>query len=358
MMASHCTKLVEFEGNSCRLITDPSDPECCKISDCDIEAEAPRKNNKTSLILDSVEAKNSSAVKIKVVMDSSLMITSGNSNVSSSSSFPMKQNFAKLPQIDLFLSRIDEELHDLDHGEDHKLEWIKREVDGSTMRQVTAKSFEFEVSSLKPATEYLIKITRRLDNLTSNTVLVRTFPPGIDSSFNGCFHGNKTYDVGQIFFDGCAYKCTCREGGLRECEERCPVYVDTIGFENCVWKTAPDDPCCTIPVCDQSQSKSSSTTMKPKMITTSAPMQPFCTFGEEVFTLGQTWEDTNKCIKKSCTCVLLTNGSTSIQCTGGCAEIPTAALNPTIECPKPSLVVPDDPCLCPYVICHNSRNRK
>ena len=315
-------------------------------------------------------------------MDPSLLMIQGESNTFSSSHF---SSHVVKPQIDLLLSRIDEELHDMEHhrlgeeDENSKLEWIRKDVDGGSMRQIGPRSFEFEVSSLAPATEYLIKITSRrgADNLTSNTLLVRTFPPGIDSSFSGCFHGNKTYEVGQIFFDGCAYKCTCREGGIRECEERCPVYVDTIGYDDCLWKPAPDDPCCTVPVCERNHTLPSSTSTTTQMTPMSTvatqsspmtsmttaqssplPLRQFCVLGEEVFAIGRTWQDFSECIKKSCTCLLLPNGTTAIQCMSGCPEIPPSALKPSIECSKPSLITPNNPCLCPYVVCHKSKNRK
>lgn len=351
-------KLAGFNGTLCRLIPDPSDPECCKIAICETAL-----TRDVSLVLDSAEAINSSTVRIKIVMEPSILMQN-DSNISSS--YPLSIHVK--PHIDLFLSRIDEEMHYLDHGEESKVEWIRRAVGERSMRQVGSNAFDFEVSSLEPATEYLMKIKRRIDNTTSNTVLVRTFPPGIDSSFTGCFHGNKTYDVGQIFFDGCAYKCTCREGGIRECEERCPVYIDTVGYENCIWIPAPNDPCCTIPVCDRNQtikigvidndaSKTmTSTTALPKIAVVSSPEQPFCTNGEELFALGQSWQDSSSCNKKSCACLIHANGTTFIQCTGGCPEVPDAALKPSMECPLPSLVTPDDRCLCPYVICHKERN--
>ena len=50
------------------------------------------------------------------------------------------------------------------------------------------------------------------------------------------------------------------------------------------------------------------------------------------------------------------NGSTVTKCKGGCAAIPDTAFSPTIECPKLELIIPEDACICPYVVCIHPRN--
>lgn len=387
-------------------------------------------------------------------------------------------------------------------------------------------------------------------------------PHSTTGNGGSCIHGNKSYQVGQVFFDGCAYRCTCRSGGIRECEERCPVYIDTVGYENCEWQAAPDDACCIIPVCDghnnngnnsnshldnkssdrtsntnattfssstsiitsspmSSASSSSSSSSSPspstssslpvvpvdvtasatsskplapstvKITTASATSissstttasttatststsfttttasslppiissvnavasqnqankpnsmstspiaaagnsssnhsssslgnkrnesasslhpssssssfspssssdgpvdsladtngshhpgisksfttatggsvlntelhgdpsqfdQPFCISHStgQAYTVGQSWTE-GSCIKKTCRCFQVkTNGSTAVECKGGCASLPNSALIASPECPKPQLISPNDPCLCPYVVC-------
>lgn len=171
-----------------------------------------------------------------------------------------------------------------------------------------------------------------------------------DVLVSGCFHGNKTYETGEIFFLGCEYKCICREGGLTECEERCPIYIDTVGYENCEWGPAPEDPCCTVPLCDKENKKP---------LPHDSNSEPFCmSEGGKVFAVGQSWESGTNCMKKFCQCAILPNGTTTVRCRGGCAPLPANAMQPTPECPDPRLITPDHECLCPYVVCNNNLNRK
>ena len=129
-----------------------------------------------------------------------------------------------------------------------------------------------------------------------------------------------------------------------------PVYIDAVGYENCDWGPAPDDPCCTVPICDKPNKKN--TPEDPDA-------EPFCVSeGGKVYKIGQSWDTGTKCLKKSCQCTLLPNGTTEAQCKGGCASLPANAQQPSVECPAPQIVQPDDPCICPYVICHNNMNRE
>jgi len=85
--------------------------------------------------------------------------------------------------------------------------------------------------------------------------------------------------------------------------------------------------------------------------------EPFCLSQttSNVYRVGQSWpEGDHACVAKTCKCLLLHNESTSIECTGGCAEIPPEALKPNPVCIKPFLVQPQDPCICPYVTCNHS----
>ncbi|RWS13599.1 epidermal cell surface receptor-like protein [Dinothrombium tinctorium] len=319
-----------FVGDSdkkfCQLMPDPDDPECCKIAVCDVR-EGARKDN-PSIILDSAEPFNSSSAILRVILP--------------------KENVSNETQLELNYAKVDSEM--TVENEKLKLNWIIKIINKDTIKSAANNGHEIRVDDLSPATEYFIKVVNLKDNSSSNTVVVRTYPKGIDSSFNGCFHGNKTYEVGEQFFDGCEYKCICREGGLRECEERCPVYIDTVGYENCEWGLAPDDNCCTVPICDKVPKLPKKPLIEPES-------EHFCAAKNgKIYTLDQTWEEGEGCLKKRCKCVQLSNGTVSENCKGGCATIPPSALKPTLECQKPEMVIPDDPCLCPYVVCNHNTN--
>lgn len=158
---------------------------------------------------------------------------------------------------------------------------------------------------------------------------------------------------------------------MRDCESRCPVYNDTKGYEDCEWQEAADDPCCTIPLCPNRTSIHASPAVAPIDVASRSqvaahdtipqptidPVEPFCVTGtNEVYTVGHSWTEGTACQPKSCTCLLHANGSTVKECRGGCAAIPDDAFRPTIECPKPELITPDDSCLCPHVVCNYPRN--
>ena len=61
----------------------------------------------------------------------------------------------------------------------------------------------------------------------------------------------------------------------------------------------------------------------------------------------------NPCLRKTCKCLLLPNQTTVIECEGGCGDIPSSALTSSRDCYRPQLIHPQDPCLCPYVVCNN-----
>uniref|UniRef100_T1J5W1 Epidermal cell surface receptor n=1 Tax=Strigamia maritima TaxID=126957 RepID=T1J5W1_STRMM len=69
--------------------------------------------------------------------------------------------------------------------------------------------------------------------------------------------------------------------------------------------------------------------------------------------VGEQWEESPGCRSRRCICVLLSNGSTNVECTGGCSPI-EKYLKPTSGCPLPVLVTPNDTCFCPYVMCNKT----
>ena len=111
--------------------------------------------------------------------------------------------------------------------------------------------------------------------------------------------------------------------------ERCPAYVDLIGYENCHWQPSPDDPCCTIPVCKEEHHSLECITDDGKR-----------------FKEGDTWTVGFGCLKKSCKCLLGKDNTTEVNCKAGCPEIPMSVLEPSPECPSPQVVHTKDPCVC------------
>lgn len=133
--------------------------------------------------------------------------------------------------------------------------------DSVSRNELNSSSSPSHVSNTHASDEDATASSISNDNVSSLDADINDDDSNVSSnSFDGCIHGNKTYQIGQIFFDGCAYRCTCQSGGIRECEERCPVYIDTIGYENCEWQAAPDDACCIIPVCPTNNNNITSTT--------------------------------------------------------------------------------------------------
>ncbi|CAN7941651.1 unnamed protein product, partial [Ixodes pacificus] len=133
-----------------------------------------------------------------------------------------------------------------------------------------------------------------------------------------------------------------------ECQDRCEVYIDTIGFEDCRWAPAPDDPCCMIPYCNGKP---------PVPRKPSDPQNDVCLDeAGKPHRLGDTWETGQGCTRRVCTCVLLSNGSALSECIGGCPPLSVIVPAPDKDCPQPLVVTPDDPCLCPYVMCNGARS--
>ena len=321
-----CPLFQGYDQKLCKLIPDPDDPECCKIAVCNVENNVPSPKYNFSLILDSVRVYNSSNVIIRLIVSE------------------LKPNTSNMLKFGVYYRMAEEKGNSSD---DSNVNWSQLEVDKSNLLALDENIFEANLGNLKPLTEYYVKVVEKTFNLTSNTVFVKTYPPGIDSSFDGCFLGNQTFEVGESFFDGCEYKCICQEGGVRECDERCPTYIDTIGYENCEWKPAPDDECCIIPVCIPNEDPDSVLDVRP---------QEFCASPNgKLHSVGQVWEESvTSCIKASCRCVKLPNQTNAIECSGGCAPIPPEALKANLDCPSPKLITPEDECHCPYVVCNNN----
>lgn len=367
--APRCPVFHGYNQKLCSLIPDPDDPECCKIAVCDTEKVSPnvKKMDPFNLILDSAKATNSTHILLRLIIPNSIHHKS-------------KHVFL------IRYSKVDSQVTPSSSNDPNSRAWSNKEVSEDDLKLLEPGMFEIDFNGLLPSTEYFVEVKEVKSNSTSNTVFIKTFPEGVDSSFNGCFFNNQIIQVGQEFYDGCEYKCVCGQGGTRECEDRCPIYIDTIGFEECDWVPSPEDPCCTIPVCSKNKDTNEkdeesiknpidnsnepsmghqpvpSSTVRPNPSTSSLPVEtvePFC-LGKDnrLHFIGEAWDESGPggCLKQTCRCVQLSNGTTTTRCHGGCPPIPPNTTKPSPGCPKPFIITPSDPCLCPYLICDHSED--
>ena len=68
--------------------------------------------------------------------------------------------------------------------------------------------------------------------------------------FDGCVFKNKTYELGQRFYDGCEQQCQCMGYGDMVCLSRCPPTAQPAPGQTCYTLADVSDPCCNITVCD------------------------------------------------------------------------------------------------------------
>lgn len=331
--------LQDTSGHTCKQVPDPSDP-CCYIVECTPSEIHSIDVKALPIEIKSVEPKNATTARVSFLM-------------MSHHDKPLES------KVQLWIAQVPE-------SNDSALSWTKRIYDMNNMLATGPHTYNINVSSLMPNTEYYLKVmkvpveglTQQVsdDALFSNTVTVKTYPLEVKKTFQGCFHGNRSYEIGEMFYDGCEYKCICREGGVFECQDRCEVYIDTIGYEHCKWGPAADDFCCTVPYCNepthaQDTAVSRSSTLAPPSATTCKG-----TRGESR-AVGEVWVEENDCKKKICNCEIHKNGSTVVRCKQGCPSISKKDLQSSPNCPFPILITPNDnPCLCPYVFCTNSFN--
>lgn len=61
--------------------------------------------------------------------------------------------------------------------------------------------------------------------------------------------------------------------------------------------------------------------------------------------------------RRQCTCKMLpSGGEAEAECTGGCPPIPDRFQKPNPQCPRPVLVTPNDPGVCPYIVCSHTQS--
>lgn len=310
-----------YNENYCQWKPDPDDPQCCRISVCSINSTLIQ----NKILIEMAESINSTAIKFKL----------------------LQFNQPYIQNINVFYRKFSPPLaNGTTEIETPETQWKNQSVSVSMLLFVTNDSKEIVLGNLEPETDYEVYFISTVDNEVSNTVVVRTFPPGIDYTFKGCFYGSQIIQIGEVFYDGdCEYKCVCKEGGIRDCIDRCPVFVDLVHPERCQFVPSPEDPCCTIPVCDNNLALDSS-------------LMPKCVWNNERYNIGETWTFGASCEEKTCTCVMNSTNFPEVKCKDGCPEIPASVLKPTVDCPQPQLIQTNDPCTCPYVVCANNINRK
>ncbi|UXI16979.1 glycogen phosphorylase [Sarcoptes scabiei] len=312
-----------YNPDYCHLRPDPDDPECCKISICDFNTTV----SEQTILIEMAESINSTSIRFKLIFitgfDEDLSIWYRESN-DSKSSLPSSSSRSSL------LNKNSDEIN-----------WKHRKIINQMVRILSNDSKEIVLTDLKPETDYTIYF--KIGTKQSNTVIVRTFPEGIDQSFKGCFHGNQILQIGEIFYEGhCEYKCICKEGGIRDCFERCPLYVDMITSKNCHFIPSEEDECCSIPVCENDFVSENNCVLE----------------NGQRYKIGETWTFGSGCEEKICLCSKTNQmNSTEIKCrNSNCPEIPESIMQPTSQCPNPKIIQPEDPCGCPYLICEHNIN--
>ncbi|XP_054711339.1 uncharacterized protein LOC129220928 [Uloborus diversus] len=322
-------------GPACREIPDPDD-HCCKIMVCSFPGN-PAEPEGLPLKILSALAQNGTSIRVRLGL-----------------------SMSQLPAMvgrDIF-----EVWYKKSSDSENQLsQWNKKLISENELNEVQKGVFEFDINELMPQTDYYIKVGKDNHGTTSlkmndfsNTVNVKTFPAAVKTVFQGCFHHNKSYNLGEIFYQGCEHKCICREKGFIECQERCAIYIDSIGYEGCDWIPSQEDPCCTIPMCNRRKIP----LLPDERTHVLGNTDNLCVIdSNEAYRVGDIWESGDGCKMKICRCTLLTNGSTSIQCQSDCPPLPPNAHIPTSRCPHPVLIKPDGPCDCPYVSCTEAPRR-
>ncbi|CAL1285069.1 unnamed protein product [Larinioides sclopetarius] len=331
-----CT-ILSAGGPSCKEVQDPDD-HCCKIMVCSFPGSTEKEEvDGLPVKIMSALAQNGTSIRVRIAL-----------------------SMSRLPAMvgrDLF-----EVWYRESSDSDNDLsQWNKKMITQNELTEVQQGVFEFDINDLMPQTDYFIKVgkvNQGSDTFNiaefSNTVNVKTFPAAVKTVFQGCFHHNQSYSLGEIFYQGCEHKCICREKGFIECQDRCEIYIDTVGYEGCDWVPSEEDPCCTIPMCNRRKIP-----LMPdgRVPFTGAPENMCIVDHNEMYRVGDIWESGDGCKTKICRCTLLANGSTSIQCQSECPPLAPNAHIPTARCPHPVLIKPDGPCSCPYVVCNEPPRR-
>ncbi|XP_042895339.1 uncharacterized protein [Parasteatoda tepidariorum] len=331
-----CTVL-SAGGPTCKEVQDPDDP-CCKIMLCSFPGSTEKEQVESlPLKILSALAQNGTAVRVRLALSISQL-----------------PSMAGRDSLEVWYRESSDSENDLS-------QWNKKHLTQKDLTEVQQGVFEFDIHDLIPQTDYYIKVGKEnqgTPNLNmaefSNTVNVKTFAAAVKTVFQGCFHHNQSYALGEVFYQGCEHKCICREKGFIECQDRCEIYIDTVGYEGCDWVPSEEDSCCMIPMCNRRKIP----LMPDGRVPFTSAAENLCIVDNtEVYRVGDIWELEDGCKTKICRCTLLGNGNTSIQCQSQCPPLAPNAHIPTARCPHPVLIKPDGPCNCPYVVCNDAPRR-
>lgn len=318
-------------GPGCQEVPDPDD-SCCKIMLCNFPGQPEvHKIEDLSLKVLSAQPQNGTTVRIRLTL-------------------PVTELPVMVGRETLEVWFVEREKLSSDISQ-----WNKRSIMLSELTEVQQGVFEFDITGLNPNTDYYFKVAKESRGGSSlhvsefsNTVNAKTFPAAVKAVFQGCFHHNKSYSLGENFYQGCEYKCVCRENGFIECQDRCELYIDTVGYEGCEWVPSEEDSCCFVPSCSRRRIPALPDGTVPLM----GGPEGLCVVGDdEVYRVGDMWELEDGCRTKICRCSMLSNGSTTVQCQSECPALAPNAHIPNPQCPNPVLIKPDGPCSCPYVSC-------
>lgn len=160
--------------------------------------------------------------------------------------------------------------------------------------------------------------------------------PSNDSDSHTCKFRLNSYSPGDVFYDGCAYKCTCNRQREIECKPRCEFTVNqTLEDTNsCTFVPDPEDECCKKRICDSSFDES-----------LSSPALDFdgCIYGNKTYAKNETF--TQECDLK-CLCM----GFGDISCFPRCPPVKEMSDKKGFICE--TLLDPEDQC-CDVMVCDN-----
>ncbi|KAK8394524.1 hypothetical protein O3P69_006595 [Scylla paramamosain] len=114
------------------------------------------------------------------------------------------------------------------------LEWLQKQVESG--------KDSTELTGLLPSTQYTLKWTGSFGGSAKINV----------ETEGGCRLKNMSHAIGEMWFDGCAKRCSCRPSGKSECQPRCALQPRDGALQDptCEQRPDPADPeCCFIYEC-------------------------------------------------------------------------------------------------------------
>ncbi|KAH7985410.1 hypothetical protein HPB49_026435 [Dermacentor silvarum] len=167
-------------------------------------------------------------------------------------------------------------------------------------------------------------------------------PPSKCKKDGSClFNGVKFRNFQQIPQEmlDCGKRCVCVNGNV-SCENRCPPLNSSppptlpCHPAQAYRGHLPGDECCTHWMCREPE--------KPAV---------HCLFHGERYKLHEEWEMVKGSVRRQCSCKLRATGAAEAECTSSCPAIPERFQKPNPQCPRPVVVTPNDPGVCPYIVC-------